>query len=419
MKKYLLGVLIFTIGLEAFCQSNGTEAYEDNNYKSFIKTVQLYPNNSQADREMQTPIISLQSRGGMMLEFDALLEDYLFLQARLVHCNADWKPSRLSDFQFLSEFNAFDLNQFEYSVNTKTLFVHYVFEVPLTKVSGNYALVVYQNNDVEDVVLTKRFVVYEHSISISPTVRLSSGVSARNFNQQVEFNLKYNQLNVSNPLTDFHVVVRQNQRWDNAIIGLKPTLVRRDQKYLEYHHFTMENNFKGGNEFRFFDLRTYNFRGQNVAHINKESNPMTATLRLSDNRSKQVYSQFRDLNGQYFVESREPQADILEADYINTTFQLNSTREIGGNVYVIGTFNDWKQNESSRLTYDEARQLYTTAIPLKQGVYSYMFWAENDPYYFEGSFFQTENQYEILVYFRAPGFFADRVVGYQAFYSGN
>lgn len=419
MKYAILIVFVFLEILKVSAQNGNDQFYADKNYQPFIKTVQLYPNNSQADREMQTPIISLQSRSGMMLEFDALLEDYLFLQAKLVHCNADWTPSRLSDFQFLSEFNAFDLNEFEYSVNTKTLFVHYTFEVPPTKVSGNYALVVYQNNDVRDVVLTKRFVVYENSISISPTVRLSTGVSARNFNQQVEFNLNYNQLNVSNPLTDFHVVIRQNQRWDNAIIGLKPTLVRRDQKYLEYHHFTMENNFKGGNEFRFFDLRTYNFRGQNVAHINKESNPMTATLRLDDNRSKQVYSQFRDLNGQYFIESREPQADILEADYITTTFQLNSTREIGGDVYVIGTFNDWKQNESSRLKYDKARQLYTTSIPLKQGVYSYMYWAENDPYYFEGSFFQTENQYEILIYYREPGFFTDRVVGYQAFYSGN
>lgn len=413
-------LVCLAIGATSFSYGqNGNElVYTDKNYQPFIKTVKLYPNNNLQDRDMQPPILSLSGGTGLILEFDALLEDYLFLQARIVHCNADWRPSRLTDIEFLSEYNSFDLNDFEYSVNTKTLFVHYTFQVPLTRVSGNYAVVIYQNSDVKDVVLTRRFVVYENTVSVSPSIGVSSGVSSRNFNQQVEFSLNYRGLNVSNPLLDFHVVVRQNQRWDNALRGLKPTLVRRDQKYLEYHHFTMENNFKGGNEFRFIDLRTYSFRGQHIAHINKESNPITALIVPDENRNRQVYSQYRDLNGQYFLETRETQAGLLEADYIDVTFQLNSNQKIGGDVYVIGAFNDWNKLPEYRLNYDKARQMYWKTFSLKQGVYSYMYHVDNDPYYFEGSFFQTENEYDILIYYREPGYFADRVVGYQAFRSG-
>lgn len=391
--------------------------YANKKYELFIKTVQLYPSNNLANQEMQTPIVSLKSNSVLMLEFDVLLEDYLFLQAKIIHCNADWTPSRLSDFKFLSDFNSFDLNDFEYSINTKTLYIHYTFQVPATKVSGNYLLLIYQNSDEKDIILSRRFVVYENTVNISPFVEISSDISARNFNQQVEFTINYNGLNVSNPLTDFHVVIRQNQRWDNAIIGLKPTLIRQDQKYLEYHHFTMENNFNGGNEFRFFDLRTYSFRGQHVSFINTNTNPISAFLAFDENRSKQIYTQYRDLNGQYFIETREPQAGILEEDYIDVTFQLNSNHKSEGDVYVLGAFNDWKKKPEYKLNYDKTRKLYWKTISLKQGVYSYTYYVNDNPYYFEGSFHQTENEYDILIYFRDLGHFVDRVVGYKAFNS--
>ncbi len=392
--------------------------YANKSYEPFIKTVQLYPNNETADRAMQAPILSLNSRSGLILEFDALLEDYVYLQAKIIHCNADWTPSRMPDMDILADFNAFDLNDFEYSVNTKTLFVHYTFQVPVTRKSGNYILLIYQNSDADDLVLTRRFMVYENEANINATVRVSSGVSVRNFNQQIEFSLNYGEFRSINPLFDFHVVVRQNQRWDNALIGLKPTLVRRDENYLEYHHFTMENNFKGGNEFRFLDLSTYSYRGQNIGFINKKSNPITAITNIDLARNRQAYSQFRDINGQYFIMTKEPLADNLEADYIDLTFQLSSKVKLLNDVYVLGAFNDWSKLPEYKLNYDKARELYWKTISLKQGYYSYMYDVDSDSYYFEGSHFQTENQYEILVYYKEPGNFGDRLIGYKSFNSG-
>ena len=408
---FILTVLSFNTSAQK------TLEYSNKTYEPFIKTVKLYPNNNLPDREILAPVVSLNGNSGLILEFDALLEDYLFLQAKIIHCNADWTPSRLSDIDILSEFNSFDLNNFEYSINTKTLFVHYIFEVPPTRVSGNYIIMVYQNSDVKDVVLSRRFMVYENALNISTQIGISSGVSMRNFNQQIDFSFNYGRVNVSNPLLNFHVVIRQNQRWDNAIIGLQPTKVRRDQKYIEYHQFTMENNFKGGNEFRYLDLSTYSFRGQNVAFINDKSNPITAIMNIDKNRSNQPYAQYRDLNGQYIIDTQEPLADKLEADYIDVTFQLSSNQKLPDNVFVIGAFNDWQKLPSNKLSYDKSRKLYHKNISLKQGYYGYMYYLGNNPYYFDGSYYQTENEYDILIYYRESGYFTDRLVGYKAFNS--
>ena len=52
---------------------------------------------------------------------------------------------------------------------------------------------------------------------------------------------------------------------------------------------------------------------------------------------------------------------------------------------------------------------------LKQGWYNYIYYMpeSEDPYYYEGSYFQTENLYEIFVYYRPIGALADQLVGYS------
>lgn len=63
---------------------------------------------------------------------------------------------------------------------------------------------------------------------------------------------------------------------------------------------------------------------------------------------------------------------------------------------------------------------YQTTIPLKQGYYEYLYYVESNelpPHYFEGSHFQAENVYEILVYYRKPGNINDELVGYKRFRS--
>lgn len=393
------------------------KVYENKKYQDFVGTVQLYPVTDNPNQELEAPIVPKSNVESLLLQFDLLLEDYIDIQAKIIHCNADWTKSVLNDIEFLYDYNTFDLRDFEYSINTKTLFVNYWFRVPRVKTTGNYIVQVYQNGDENDLLFTRRFIVFDNSVSIQPTTRVSTGVMQRDFNQQIDFDIVHSRIKVSNPRTEFKIVIRQNQRWDNMLIDLQPTAIRRDKSLLEYRHFNMENNFKGGNEFRQADLRSYSFRGAFVAEVNPDADPREAVVNPGKSRKHQAYSQVLDKNGGFIIASTEAIGDYLECDYIKTKFQLN-TEQQAASVYVLGGFNDYTRNEKSLMKYDPAIKAYTGEVMLKQGLYDYMYWADlknNDPYYFEGSFYQTENSYDIIVYHRSFSDLTDKVVGYYSF----
>ncbi|MEO9802507.1 MAG: type IX secretion system plug protein domain-containing protein [Reichenbachiella sp.] len=391
--------------------------YENKSFQPFVGTVQLYPVTDNPNQELEAPIVPRGNVESLLLQFDLLLEEYIDVQVKIIHCNADWTKSVLNDIEFLYDYNSFDLRDFEYSINTKTLFVNYWFNIPRVKTTGNYIVQVYQNGDEKDLLFTRRFIVFDNNVSIQPTTRISTGVIQRDFNQQIDFDIIHSRIKVSNPRTEFKIVIRQNQRWDNMLTGLQPTAVRRDKSLLEYRHFNMENNFKGGNEFRMADLRSYSFRGAYVSNVNPDANPREATVNPGKSRKHQAYSQMLDKNGGFIIASTEALADYLECDYIKTKFQVKSDRQVGS-VYILGAFNDYNKDEKSLMKYDDSLQAYTCDVLLKQGLYDYLYWADlknNDPYYFEGSFYQTENNYDIIVYHKSFSDLTDKVVGYYSF----
>ena len=394
--------------------------YEDWRYESNVRSDILYPNRGFVQDVVQSSTIALNTRSGLILEFDVLNTDYEDYNAKLIHCNHDWTKSSLPDLEFTIDYNEYPVRNFEYSQGPGVPYTHYVLEVPGVKISGNYLLVIYRGNDPRDLMLSRRFMVFDSRVQISPTINVMTGATGRFENHQIEFDINYSGLQVMNPFNDLKVVIRQNQRWDNAITSLRPTQVRQDKSVLRYRHFTGENTFVSLNEFRFIDLRSSSFRGQNVARIEKTNDNITADAVIDKPRSN-PYSQYRDLNGSYFIENNDPGANFLEEGYIETTFYLDLP-QIADRIFMIGAFNNWQRQEENQLKYDSELNLYQTTIPLKQGFYNYLYYVENgdpNPYYLEGAYFEAENDYEILVYFREPGRFADQLIGYRAFGSQN
>ncbi|NQZ75556.1 MAG: DUF5103 domain-containing protein, partial [Ekhidna sp.] len=113
--------------------------------------------------------------------------------------------------------------------------------------------------------------------------------------------------------------------------------------------------------------------------------------------------------------------DLLNADYAKVRFTLVS-EPIQGDVYVAGRYNNWNLSDVNRMRYTTQGGVgrYETSIPLKQGYYEYMYVVDNSTlpsYYYEGSHFQAENEYEILVYYRMPGNVNDELIGYKKFRS--
>ncbi|MDW3210052.1 MAG: DUF5103 domain-containing protein [Reichenbachiella sp.] len=411
---FILCILLAKISPNCLAQQKEI-SYENKSYEPFVGTVQLYPVTLNPDQELAAPIVPRGLVEKLLLQFDLLLEEYIDVQAKIVHCNADWSKSVLNDIEFLYDYNSFDLRDFEYSINANTLYVNYWFNIPRVKTTGNYIIQVYQNGDENDLLFTRRFIVFDNNVNIQPNTRISTGVLERDFNQQIDFDIIHSRIKVTNPRTEFKIVVRQNQRWDNALTNLQPTAIRRDKSLLEYRHFNMENNFKGGNEFRQADLRSYSFRGAYVAHVDPNSNPRKASVNPGKSRKHEAYSLLRDRNGGFVIATTETMGEYLACDYILTKFQIQST-QLSHPVYVLGSFNDYQRNQKSLLRYDKLSQSYIGEVLLKQGIYDYQYWVDGpDPYYFEGSFYQTENNYDIIVYHKSFSDLTDKVVGYYSF----
>jgi hypothetical protein len=415
----LIGIILVTSPLLA---QEKELIYDDWVYDPNIRTITFHPKPVRPQDQFNAPIISIVQNQPLLLEFDHLNADYNDFRVRLIHCNADWTPSFYTNLEILDEYNEFNINDYDFSFNTRVDYVHYWFEVPQVKVSGNYLLVVFQNGDEDDYVLTRRFSVYENSTSITNRVVQSNNVSTRLANQQIDFSVNYSPLQVNNPFTQLKIIIRQNQRWDNAIQGLQPTMVRENIRTLDYFHVNNETNFQAGNEFRFFDLRTVDFNGQGVAKVERDPKEIRAYKYVDESRFGLPYSiQMQDdINGKFVVNNMDlgPGRGVLEGQYAKVFFLLESPVELEDDVYVLGQLTDWKRLPSNRMQYNKNKGMYELELLLKQAWYNYIYWVDSsNPYHFEGIRFETENEYEILVYFRPQGGRGDLLVGYSNFFS--
>ncbi|MBK5279020.1 MAG: DUF5103 domain-containing protein [Bacteroidia bacterium] len=363
-------------------------------YEPQIKTVQLLPD--------------------LSIEFDDLQDNRNDYYARLIHCNYDWTKSSLQDLDFLSEYNEFNLNEYSFSNNNYPVFVHYRFVIPTVNIPGNYLLVLYRDGDKNDLILTKRFFVVDNKVTLSKDNSIAGMGTLKTSNQQLNFILNYQRANIINPMESVHVVIRQNQRWDNARMDVKPSFVRESSKQLEYRFFDQDQHFTAGNEFRFVDFRSLNSPGENTGKIDRTVKPNRLTIQLDKSRGGQAYARYADANGRYEIENFDFGDAVTSANYVETIFSLLSNK-IEGDVYVMGAFNNWIREDENRMAYNPGKGIYEAKILLKQGFYNYQYAVESKSLpsdYFEGSHFETENVYEVLVYYRPFQPNADLLLGY-------
>jgi hypothetical protein len=381
---------------------------EDATYENEIKTVRLFQQGNPL-----SPAVIRMGQWNLMLDFDDLTTERDNYNARIVHCNHDWTPSTLQQLDFMPSFNEFPVNNSEFSVDTHIPYVHYWLTLPGVKIPGNYVVVVYRGTDKEDIVLSKRFMVYDQRVTFLKDDNLVGAGSVADVNQQLNFTVNHSKLEVPNPSQDMHVSIRQNQRWDNFSQDLKPSFVRDIQKEMEYHYFDEAKMFKGGNEFRFFDVRSLNYPGRNVAYVDKANKPFDVYLGKDKSRMNEVYGQYDDLDGNFILDNYDYR-DLAFSNYAYVNFSLVSP-PVNGDVYVTGAFNYWHLNRKNKMAYDSSQNIYKARILLKQGFYDYQYYvrsSELPPYHFEGSYYQTQNKYEVFIYYRPFQPRADLLVGY-------
>ncbi len=387
---------------------------QDAVYEENIKTVMVYPPGTGVRDNLQ-PAVTTLAQQNLILEFDDIQESRNNYYARIIHCNSDWTKSQLLDLDFMTVYNEFNVNEYQFSNNTYLPYVHYRFAIPRVKLPGNYVLMVYRDGNKDDVVLTSRFMIFSSQVTLVPNQNLVGNSALSGSNQQINFTIDYRDLQVFNAMDNFKVVIRQNQRWDNARFGVKPSFIRDDISQLEYRFFDQDKQWLAGNEFRFVDFRSLISPGRNTARIDRSQKPFVLKVQEDRSREGQAYAQYADLDGNFAIENLDYREPSLSGQYIFVDFSLRADELNGANVYVIGNFNHYARTEENRMKYNKATSAYETSIILKQGWYDYTYYVESSTLpatYFEGSHYQTENFYDVLVYYKSLTPMADLLVGY-------
>ncbi|MFC6999258.1 type IX secretion system plug protein [Rufibacter roseus] len=396
--------------------TGNTLQYNDVNYTSDVRSVQLYTQSRNVGDVLAPPLLSMNQSNPLILEFDRMSAPRGRAVVKLHHCDINWKPSQLTSMQFVADFNEFFINEVEASTATKIPYWHYFFQVPRVKLSGNYLIEVSEEGG--NLLLSRRFVVFEELVQVGIKPMATPGAGDRFARQQMDLNVFYAQYPLVNPAQEIKVVLRQNHRWDNAKFILRPTFTHEAQRRLEYQLFDTDYSFLGLNEFRALDTRSERFSGIGVERRDITTSPDQVFATVGRTRADQVYSTQPDANGKYLFGSREYGRAALNADYQRVFFRLYSPEPAPGPVYVFGGLTDWQMAEPFRLTYNAENQLYTGSALLKQGYYNYYFVVkgangQSNAQYYEGSHFATENVYDALVYYRPPGTRADLIIGYS------
>jgi len=376
--------------------------YIDFVYKPNIRTVQLH----RSGWPLSSPVIELYANEKLKLSFDDLgaeVENYYYT---LIHCSVDWQESNILQTDFINGFTDNQINDYQYSFNTTQDYTHYNLEIPNEDLkliaSGNYILKVYIEDNPSDIVLTKRFMVVEPKVEVIPRVGRASFVEDRNYKQEVDFTINHEAYNISDPYGDISIVITQNNRWDNAITGLKPLFIRDHE--LIYDH-DEDNVFTAGNEFRNFDFKSFRYRTERVKGLSYDSSHHHVFLINDVRKSFLRYSTHSDINGRYFIKNQEGNNPDIDADYAFVHFTLpHEAPEINGNLYLGGMLTQWNMDRKSQLKYNYVKKAYEATLYVKQGYHEYQYiYLEDgktagDAAFIEGSHFDTENEYTIYVY---------------------
>lgn len=374
-----------------------------NKKKYNIQTVLLH----QKDNQSSKPIINLNSNEILELSFDDLNDKISQLFYSIEHYSFDWEKSDLLISEFVRGFSQNEVIDYEYSFNTLKKYIHYSVLFPSKNfnpiISGNYKIHVFDNYG--DTIISKKFMVIEKKINIESRVKRATLANDRKTKHEIDFTIKHPNLIVNDPFTDIEVVIQQNNNL-NVLKDLKPIYVKNNELIYDYNE---ENTFFGLNEYRNFSTESIRYFSEKVKNITIDSNNITVTLFEDLKKSFNNYSIEPDINGDFIIKSQKAWNSSNEAEYLKVIFSLKNELLENQDIYIVGKLNDSRLNKKFKLEYNYEKKKYSKSILLKQGYYNYHYqthdtlkniYSIND---FEGSYYQTRNDYYIYVYHKEIG----------------
>ena len=374
-----------------------------------IKSIVLKPLNPND----YAPIIKLGEK--LILSFDDINADERIYSYKIEHCDYNWQKSNLASTEYMTGFATDRIRDYENSFNTLQYYTHYQLQIPnknnRIKKSGNYIISII--DDYGNIVFTRRFIIYQQRVEVGVTAHRSREVTSINEKHSIQFVINHQNLLLNNPNQEIKVDIYQNNDWNSVIKNLQPKYVRGAQLLYNY---VDDISYWAGNEYLYFDTKEIRNATNNIFKTRLD-NIFNAFLYTNEARGEKPYSFYPDVNGNFVLRTIDTDDVSLEGDYSFIHFSLENNENLNGeNIYIYGNYNDWQITPENKMRYNNKTNLYEATLLLKQGFYNYTYVTVNDllqvnTHAIEGSFYQTENKYTVIVYYRKFGELYDQVIG--------
>lgn len=400
-----IGFLMLTMNINSLAQRNLI-------FNNRIKSLQVIA----GTRWLDMPIITLNSEEKINISFDDMTHEYHRYMYKIEHCEADWTPSEdLFENDYINGFASDNpIEDSQESLNTNHLYTHYKLKLPnercQIKLSGNYKITIYDENNNNEKILEAFFMVNENIVNISMTSTSNTDEDINGSHQQLSIQLNYGKLKITDWQKEIKTIITQNGRWDNAVINPTPQYIMPDGLKWEHNKSLI---FNGGNEYHKFEILDVSHPTMGVENVNWDGNESHALLWPDEPRTSYIYDE--DANGAFIIRNSNNTEIDYTSQYMTVHFQLKVPKQ-NGDIYLNAKWTYDLFLPEYRMEWNAQNECYECDVQLKQGYYNYQYLVMSydgtaKPLSTEGNFFQTENSYQTLVYYKGVGERTDRLVG--------
>ncbi|WP_309609645.1 DUF5103 domain-containing protein [Flavobacterium sp.] len=349
--------------------------------------------------------------------FDDLYGNEADYYYEITHHNYNWTPSQLSKNEYIDGVDNQRIQDYENSFNTLQLYSHYRLNLPnkftrITK-SGNYLISIFNNN--RELVFSKKFVVYEDMCEVPMQIKRARNIADNLYKHNLDFTIKSKNILFQNAEQNVKIILFQNGNWKNTIVNIKPQYTIGNDLIFKYDK---ETQFFAGNEYLFFDSKEVRAVTNTIANVDSNGGLYNTKLYTDTARKYKQYTFFPDVNGNFQVRNLNVSNNDVEADYTWVYFKLFAAdAPADSNIYITGMFNNNVTVDENKMEYNKEKGIFEKALLIKQGFtnYKYTLLDKNNKFLnsdeIDGNFWQTENLYTAIVYYRANGERYDRVIG--------
>ncbi len=384
-------------------------------------------------RWQDMPIIPLRGNEPLNISFDDMSHSYRRFSYTVTHLEADFTPS---DDVFTSDYlegfeNGLTIDACQQSINTLQNYTHYTLQIPNEQckltMSGNYRLDILDDDNDSRPVASVFFMINEAVVNVGMAMTVNTDIDVRRNHQQIELDVDYTPLRAMDARRQVKGYVLQNGRWDNAVI--LPEVSRMSQNKMEWVH-CRDLIFEAGNEYHKFEILDIHRNSLNVENNIWDGNQWHTILWPDYNRPSYVYDE--TANGAFYIRNSDNRENDITSEYVMVHFTLQSP-QLPYRMFVNGAWTNDRFLPQYEMVYNSEKKAYEAIISLKYGYYSYQYLMFNNDAIIEGdlndneevgvntqppfipptegSFYETRNTYNTLLYFRGNNDRADRLVG--------